>query len=72
MLEYYYKKYHGDLKGLDDIKSQAALTTFPPGTLVIAPAPTPAEIAHKLIAETPNLKRWPWTTRSSSWPSASG
>ncbi len=27
-LEYYYNKYHGDLKGLDDVKSQAALTTF--------------------------------------------
>src|ERR1039458_2617105 len=33
-LEYYYKLYHGnDLKGLEDIKAQAALTTFPPGTL---------------------------------------
>jgi tetratricopeptide (TPR) repeat protein len=54
-IEYYYAKYHGDLKGLDEIKSQAALTTFPPATLAITPAPTPAEIAHKVIAETPNL-----------------
>jgi hypothetical protein len=46
-LEYYYKQYHGnDLNGLDDIKSQAALTTFPPGTLKIEAAKTPAEIAH--------------------------
>jgi hypothetical protein len=54
-LEYYYKKYHGDLKGLDDIKAQAALTTFPPGTLKIEAAPTPAELAHRAVMETPNL-----------------
>ena len=50
-----YKSYHGDLKGLDDIKSQAALTTFPPGTLVIAKAKTPAEQIHDLILTTPDL-----------------
>ena len=55
-LEYYYAKYHGDLKGLDEIKSQAALTTFPPATLAIAPAPTPAEKIHDLLATTPDLK----------------
>ena len=49
-LEYYYKSFHGDLKGLDDIKSQAALTTFPPGTLVIQAAKTPAEFAHDALA----------------------
>jgi tetratricopeptide (TPR) repeat protein len=54
-LEYYYNKYHGDLKGLDEIKSQAALTTFPPGTLIIQAAPTPQELAHKAVMETPNL-----------------
>jgi hypothetical protein len=54
-LEYYYKKYHGDLKGLDDIKTQSAATVFPPGTFVIAPAATPADIVHKLIVETPDL-----------------
>jgi hypothetical protein len=54
-LEYFYMKYHGNLKGLDEVKSQAALTTFPPATLVITPAATPAEIAHKVVAETPNL-----------------
>jgi hypothetical protein len=49
-LEYYYKLYHGnDLKGLDDIKSQAALTTFPPGTLVIQAAKTPAQFAHDAL-----------------------
>jgi tetratricopeptide (TPR) repeat protein len=54
-LEYYYKKYHGDLKGLDAIKAQAAATTFPPGTLVIQAAKTPAETIHDLIATTPDL-----------------
>jgi hypothetical protein len=55
-LEYYYKKYHGnDLKGLDDIKAQAALTTFPPGTFKPEAAPTPAELAHQAVVATPNL-----------------
>lgn len=54
-LEYYYKKYHGDLKGLDDIKTQAAATVFPAGTFQISAAATPAEIAHKVVVETPDL-----------------
>jgi hypothetical protein len=55
-LEYYYKKYHGDLKGLDDIKTQSAATLFPPGTFTISAAPTPAEMAHKAMVETTDLK----------------
>ncbi len=54
-LEYYYKKYHGALDGLDSIKTQAAATTFPPGTLVITPAKSPAEQIHDLLASTPDL-----------------
>lgn len=54
-LEYYYKKYHGGLDGLDDLKKQAALTLFPPGTFVLPPAPTPADLAHKAVVETPDL-----------------
>jgi hypothetical protein len=55
-LEYYYKLYHGnDLKGLDDIKAQAALTTFPPGTFKPEAAPTPQELAHNAVVNTPNL-----------------
>jgi hypothetical protein len=53
-LNYYYKKYHGDLKGLDDIKAKAALTTFP-GDIKIEQAKTPAEIIHDLIVSTPDL-----------------
>ena len=49
-LEYYYRKFHGDLSGLDDIKAQAALTTFPPGgSPQIKPAKTPAEFAHDAL-----------------------
>jgi tetratricopeptide (TPR) repeat protein len=54
-LEYYYKKYHGALDGLDALKQQAQATTFPPGTLVISPAKSPAEQIHDLIAATPDL-----------------
>ena len=51
-LDYYYKKYHGALDGLDAIKTQAAATTFPPGTLVITPAKTPAVQIHELLETT--------------------
>jgi hypothetical protein len=54
-LEYYYKKHHGDLKGLDDIKSQAANSLFPAQGFVIPQAKTPAEQIHDLIATTPDL-----------------
>jgi hypothetical protein len=54
-LDYYYKKYHGAMDGLDSIKQQAMASTFPPGTLVIAPAKSPAEQIHDLIASTPDL-----------------
>ena len=46
-----------DLDGLDAVKAQAAATTFPPATFVIAPAPTPADYAHKAVAETPDLTK---------------
>jgi hypothetical protein len=54
-LEYYYKKYHGDLTGLDQLKTQAAATLFPPSTLNIAPAKTPEEQIHDLLASTSDL-----------------
>jgi hypothetical protein len=54
-LDYYYKKFHGAMDRLDAVKAQAAATVFPPATFVIAPAPTPADIVKKVIAETPNL-----------------
>jgi len=54
-LEYYYKTYHGGLDGLDALKQQAAASVFPPGTFKIAPAKSPAEQIHDLIAATPDL-----------------
>jgi hypothetical protein len=54
-LEYYYKKHHGDLKGLDEIKQQAATSLFPAQGFKIDPAKTPAEQIHDLIASTPDL-----------------
>ncbi|HEY1257217.1 MAG TPA: hypothetical protein VGF01_20795 [Terracidiphilus sp.] len=54
-LEIYYKKYHGNLDGLDDVKAKAALTTFPSG-FEIKPAPTPQERIHDLIVTTPDLR----------------
>ncbi len=56
-MDYYYQKYHGNLDGLNDVKTQAAATLFPPGTFVISAAPTPAELAHKAIVETPDLSK---------------
>ncbi|MGA3346265.1 MAG: hypothetical protein ABSC76_15495 [Terracidiphilus sp.] len=54
-MKFYYTKYHGNVEGLDAVKTQAAATVFPPGTFVLSAAPTPAEIVHKLIVETTDL-----------------
>jgi len=54
-LEYYYKKYHGGLDGLDALKQQAQASVFPPGTFSITPAKSPQEQIHDLIASTPDL-----------------
>ncbi|HEY6488349.1 MAG: hypothetical protein WCC26_02840 [Terracidiphilus sp.] len=54
-LEYYYKKYHGALDGLDAIKQQAQASLNPPGTFAITPAKSPQEQIHDLIASTPDL-----------------
>src|ERR1019366_9086379 len=45
----------GDLKGLDDIKTQSQATLFPPGTLTISAAKTPAEQIDDLVKSTPDL-----------------
>lgn len=54
-LEYYYKKYHGGLDGLPDIKTQAQASALPPGNFKIDPAKSPAEQIHDLLAATPDL-----------------
>ncbi|UWZ83209.1 hypothetical protein [Occallatibacter riparius] len=54
-LEYYYKKYHGGLDGLDEIKAKAATSVFPTADYNPPPAKSPQEQIHDLIASTPNL-----------------
>lgn len=55
-LDYWYKRYHGSMDGLDAIKSQAAANLFPPGgEPTIKAKATPAEIAHNVVATTPDL-----------------
>jgi hypothetical protein len=54
-LDYWYNKYHGAMDGLDAIKTQAATSEFPAGTLAIAPAKTPAEKIHDILTTTPDL-----------------
>ena len=58
-LEYYYKKYHGGLDGIDQLKEQARTgPPLPPGSIndMIKQAKTPAEQIHDLLASTPDLK----------------
>jgi len=52
---YWYKRYHGKEDGFDDIKAKAAATIFPPGDYAIKPADTPADVANKVVADTPDL-----------------
>jgi hypothetical protein len=56
-LDYYYKKYHGGMDGLDQLKEQAKNDKLPPGTIndMIKQAKTPAEQIHDLLASTPDL-----------------
>jgi len=53
--KYWYKRYHGNLDGFDDIKAKAAATVFPPSDLAIKKADTPQQIADKVVADTPDL-----------------
>src|SRR5579862_460933 len=56
-LDYYYKKYHGGMDGLDQVKEQAKAEKLPPGSIndMIKQAKTPAEQIHDLLASTPDL-----------------
>ncbi|MGH9606498.1 MAG: hypothetical protein ACRD3N_12470 [Terracidiphilus sp.] len=56
-LEYWYKRFHGNLEGLQDVKTAAQATVFPPATFKVAPAPTPAEVVHNVLASTPDLTK---------------
>ena len=48
-LEYWYKRFHGNLDGVDAVKTAAAQTLFKPDSVVIAPAPTPDKLAHDAL-----------------------
>jgi len=54
-MKFYYTKYHGNVEGLDAVKTSAAATLFPPGSLTIAAAKTPAEVVHDLMVTTSDL-----------------
>jgi hypothetical protein len=48
-LEYSYKKHHGDLDGLDAIKTQAKASLFPPEKFFISPELAPVETVREPI-----------------------
>lgn len=57
--DYWYKKYHGGMDGLDAVKAMAHDNLFPPSTYAIVPAPPPPapdKLAHDAVAGTPDLK----------------
>jgi hypothetical protein len=56
-LEYWYKRYHGSLDGLDQVKTASTASLFPPAGFTIKPAPTPAEIVDGVLASTPDLMK---------------
>ena len=56
-LEYWYKRFHGNLEGLDAVKTASAATLFKPDSFTIKPAPTPPEIVHNVLATTPDLTK---------------
>ena len=56
-LEYWYKRWHGNLDGINDVKTASAGTLFPPSNFAIAPAPKPDEIVHNVLATTPDLTK---------------
>ena len=56
-LEYWYKRFHGNVEGIDAVKTASAATLFKPDSFTIAPAPTPPEIVHNVLASTPDLTK---------------
>jgi hypothetical protein len=56
-LEYWYKRFHGNLEGIDAVKTASATSLMKPDSFTIAPAPTPPEIVHNVLATTPDLTK---------------
>jgi hypothetical protein len=57
--EYWYNKYHGAMDGFDQIKLLAHDNLFPPDSykpVAAPPPPSPADLAAKAVAGTPDLK----------------
>ncbi len=52
---YCYKKFHGNSDGYDQLTAAASTNLNPPATLVVKPAPSPADIVAQTIASTPDL-----------------
>ena len=48
-LEYWYKRYHGNLDGIDAVKTASAATLFKPDSFTITPAPTADKLAHDAL-----------------------
>ncbi|RRA47284.1 lipopolysaccharide assembly protein LapB [Acidipila sp. EB88] len=57
--EYWYNKYHGGMDGFDQVKTLAMANLMPPPDYKPVPAPpppSPADLAHKAVEGTANLK----------------
>ena len=57
--EYWYKKYHGNMDGFDQIKTLTQTNLFPPDSykpVAAPPPPSPQELAHQAVTSTPDLK----------------
>lgn len=58
--EYWYKKYHGNMDGFDQIKQLAQANVFPPDSykpVAAPPPPSPQELAHNAVVSTPDLDK---------------
>jgi hypothetical protein len=58
--EYWYKKYHGNMDGFDQIKQLAQANVFPPDSykpVAAPPPPSPQELAHNAVTSTPDLDK---------------
>jgi hypothetical protein len=55
--EYWYKKYHGNMDGFDQIKQLAHDNVFPPASyqpVAAPPPPSPKDLAHNALVSTPD------------------
>lgn len=58
--EYWYKKYHGNMDGFDQIKQLAHDNVFPPDSykpVAAPPPPSPKDLAHNALVSTPDASK---------------